>query len=432
MSHLLELTFLGGYAVTLDGQPVSRFYSAKVQALLALLAVEADRTFSRAHLAGLFWPDSPEQLALQNLRQALAQLRRLLRDEERPTPFLRVTRQNVEWNAAADYRLDVDDFLRLLAQGTHAEAARRYSGEFLGGFFVPDAASFEEWVVVTREQLHRAAVDALESLISAAESAPDLAAAQAYLHRLLLLDPWREEAHCRLMAVYARSGQTSAALLQFEKCRRVLEEELGVPPTAETLALYEQIRRRVYPTRPEAQRDAAPAALPHNLPEHRTQLVGRDAEVGAVCARLADPHCRLLTVTGLGGVGKTRLALAAAQRQAAASLYPGGLFWVSLAGVESGYDPDETEQRILLSIAAVLPLALHREETPFAQLLHWLSNQKVLLILDNCENLLSGMAVVGRLLEQATALCILATARAAQSARRVALSAGRTRCACSL
>ncbi len=280
MSDLLELYFLNGFRVILNGQPLNRFYSAKVQALLALLVVDANRSFSRAFLAGLFWPESEERLALQNLRQALSQLRQTIADDDREIPCLLITRQSIQWNRTAHYRLDVAEFLALLAQGAHTEAADRYAGDLLAGFFVSDAAAFEQWVIVTREHLHHQAVAALGTLEVAAESASDLPLAQDYLRQLLRLDPWREEAHRRLMALYARSGQQGAALLQFEECRRALDAELGISPGAETQALYTQICNRLASdSAPPDQSPHAPSrSTPHNLPHAYSPLLGREAD----------------------------------------------------------------------------------------------------------------------------------------------------------
>jgi predicted ATPase len=140
--------------------------------------------------------------------------------------------------------------------------------------------------------------------------------------RLLTMEPWREEAHRALMALMAQRGQRSAALAQFVACRRTLAAELGTEPSPTTIALYERLR-------------AGPAAVPHNLPTPAGLLVGREEELTRLEGWLADPTCRLMTLVGLGGTGKTRLALEVARRHATADaglldpLFPDGVFFAS-------------------------------------------------------------------------------------------------------
>src|SRR5690606_12515409 len=118
----------------------------------------------------------------------------------------------------------------------------------------------------------------------------------------LQLEPFREEAHRLLMRLLAESGQRSAALAQYEVCVRILDEELGVEPDDETVALYEQIAAGEIEAPDEVR-------IPTNLPVVGTQFVDRPLARQAISSQLAKPHCRLLTLTGPGGVGKTRLAI---------------------------------------------------------------------------------------------------------------------------
>ncbi len=131
-----------------------------------------------------------------------------------------------------------------------------------------------------------------------------------YVTRLLNLEPWREEAHRQLMQLLVWSGQRSAALAQYETCRRVLANSLGVEPQAETRQLYDRILRGD----PILSQPAATIGKttyfrpkPHNLPAQVTPFIGREAELAEVVDRLHDHDCRLLTLVGPGGVGKTRL-----------------------------------------------------------------------------------------------------------------------------
>ncbi len=122
------------------------------------------------------------------------------------------------------------------------EMVKLYRGEFLQGFFLEDSAEFEQWALVQRESVHQQALDAHGELAEYYERHGDFQAARRHALRQLELDPWREEAHCQLMRALALDGQRAAALAQYEACRRVLAEELGVEPSAGTRELAEQIR----------------------------------------------------------------------------------------------------------------------------------------------------------------------------------------------
>ena len=169
----LTIRLLGPFHVTLDGDPLTNFESNKVRALLACLAMEPDRPHSREVLAGLLWPDCPEETARHNLRQAIG-------DREATPPFLCITRRTVQFNPESDYWLDASRFDALVAASeSHAhrrletcqpcirqlgQAIEIYRGEFLTGLYVGDSISFEEWALLQRERFHRLALDNLYHL----------------------------------------------------------------------------------------------------------------------------------------------------------------------------------------------------------------------------------------------------------------------------
>jgi len=250
MSHL-SLSFLGPFQVTLAGAPVTAFESNRARALLAYLAVEAERPHQRETLAGLFWPNWPDPGALANVRHALANLRQVTGDRDVTPPFLLITRETVQFNPASDYELDVLSFIRLATAERAGQppverlqqALALYRGSFLEGLSVGDSAAFEEWATLKREQLAQQMLEVLLRLAAYHEQQGDYEQAQRYAQRQLDLDPTREEAHRQLMRAPALSGQRSTALAQYLTCRRLLAEELGVEPAQETSALYESIRQ---------------------------------------------------------------------------------------------------------------------------------------------------------------------------------------------
>jgi predicted ATPase len=215
------------------------------------------------------------------------------------------------------------------------------------------------------------------------------------------------------MALYARSGQRAAALRQYGECERVLQEELGVPPSPETVELYEAIRagRELSPDLPEAGA-AAPEPFSshrHNLRVQLTPFVGRENELAELSDLLAPTaEARLVTVVGPGGMGKTRLALEAASRQL--DHYPDGVWFASLAPVQS-------TEAIVPAITQVLGVSFHGTEPPRQQLIRYLREKRMLLMLDNLEHLLEGVDFLIELLRAAPGVRLLVTSRVRLNAR---------------
>jgi WD40 repeat protein/DNA-binding SARP family transcriptional activator len=266
MAHL-RIHLLGSFLVTLDGEPVTTFEWDKVRALLAYLAVEADRSHSREKLAGLLWPETPEASARANLRRALSDLRSAIGDRARSSdrarsgdgapsddpealpPYLLVTRQTIQFNRESDAWVDVQAFVDLLPPDAIRqqtlleleEAVGLVRGDFLEGFGLPDSVAFEEWMLLHREHLTRLRLAALHRLVAAHQARQAYDAALRYAWQQVEAEPYQEEAQQQLMHLLALTGQRSAALAQYDALRRLLRDELGVEPAAETRALYRRI-----------------------------------------------------------------------------------------------------------------------------------------------------------------------------------------------
>ncbi len=243
MTKVLKLALLGRLRLRLDDEPLAGLVSGKAQALLCYLAING-RAYSRQSLAGLLWGEMPEADARRNLRGVLMRLRHAI------DPYLTITHQDAAFNHASRHWLDVAEFKRLL-QGyktrdyetrDYETAVSLYRGDFLEEFHVRQAPLFENWVIQQREELRQMVLSAYQALVAHHAQHDQSEQGIAAARRLLQLDPAGEAGHRELIKLLARSGQRSAALAQYETCRQILADELGVEPDPTTLSLVEAIR----------------------------------------------------------------------------------------------------------------------------------------------------------------------------------------------
>ncbi|MEZ4861575.1 MAG: BTAD domain-containing putative transcriptional regulator [Caldilineaceae bacterium] len=410
---LLKLYLLGSPHLGLDEEAVS-IGRKKALALLCYLAIKGEPQ-RRDALAALLWPETGQSQARAALSRHLTELRKLIGGR-------RVTADRETVGLTSDLWLDITHFQRDIADLDPADPAATvaltqavdlYRGDFMSGFTLPDCPDFDEWQFFQREELRQQFATALSHLIAIHCTRKDCAAALPHARRLLALDPLNEAAHRQVMELYARTGQQSAALRQYQLCVEVMDEEFGASPAAETTALYARIRGGEFSREFEQPVSAAIPTKRHekkryNLPSQSTPFVGRVVEVAAVTKLLMDTAGRLVTIVGPGGMGKTRLALAAAAAQVESGHFPQGIFFVSLA-------PLSESAHIALAIADALGFRLEaegqRHESTKVQLLNHLRAQQLLLVLDNFEYLLSGVDLVTELLRAAPGVHILATSR---------------------
>ena len=214
---LLKISLFGESQIYLGTQKIS-FNRNKTRALLAYLAVEAQRQHERARLASLLWPDKPQRAALRNLSNSLSQINSLFNEMSPDADFLLVSRQTVQFNPNSPHFLDVAEMQKALASGQISrieEANLLYRGEFLEGFSIPDSSIFETWMLQTREHLQIQIFAALYQVAEHFLKAGALEQAQKYAQRQIQLDQWHEAAYAQLMKVFARRGQRAAALGPF-------------------------------------------------------------------------------------------------------------------------------------------------------------------------------------------------------------------------
>jgi predicted ATPase/tetratricopeptide (TPR) repeat protein len=414
MGDKLELFLLGGVRFKLNGQPVEMPTSRKATALFIYLAHNR-RTFSRDTLAGMFYGDLPQKKARTNLRVLLKRLGSL-------KDFLHVTRQSLAFGTGENTWLDTavftEQLLAITGQTTmndplHPETAAQlaqtlnlYRGDFLAGFYLRDALDFEEWVLFERERIQRLAIQGLDRLVTYYLENCQYQPGIEQAARLLQLDLLREQSHRQMMLLLAQSGQRNAALAQYERCAQILAEELDAEPDAETQTLFERIQALELMAQEHIRQ---PVVLqPHNLPQPATPFFGRQREMAQVIERINNPNCHLLTLLGSGGVGKTRLALEAAHLILHTAKPEGsfsqGIYFIQLA-------PVHTVEFIAPTIANALKFSFFGQEPPETQLINYLRHKKMLLILDNFEQLLNGINLLLGILQNAPGIKMILTSR---------------------
>ena len=258
----LKVRLFGPLEVSVDGEPVTGFDSDKVRAFLAYLAVESDWPHRRQKLAGLLWPDFPENSARTNLRRALSNLRQVIGDREADPPYLFISRQTIQLNIQSEAWIDVARFNELhKGQGSQSssieqleEAVDLYRGPFLEGFALPDSAAFEEWHLLTRESLQQSLLRSLRRLATHYERIEQYERAVDYARRQIELEPYQEEAYQQLMRLLLLDGRRSEALAQFELLTEILSEELNVEPSADSVLLHERIQSGELASQPAERR----------------------------------------------------------------------------------------------------------------------------------------------------------------------------------
>lgn len=239
----LRVSLLGAPAIEVGRKRIETD-TRKATALLAYLAV-SEQPQRRATLAALLWPDNDEQKGRGALRRTLSVLRTALGDR-----WLDAEGETIGLQRTG-VRIDVAEFRRAFREGRLTDAVTLYRGDFLQGFSLRDSSEFDDWQAMQSDALRADYADALSRLAADAEREGDHAVAIAHAKRRLALDVLHEPAHRDLIRLYARSGDRTAALRQYREATRLLDQELGVAPVAETRALRDAIEAGTFPTTDE-------------------------------------------------------------------------------------------------------------------------------------------------------------------------------------
>ncbi|MCE9657834.1 MAG: tetratricopeptide repeat protein [Burkholderiales bacterium] len=374
-----RLTLLGSPTIALGGAPLALPFERRSQ-LLVYLAIK--RTWvGRAELAAIFWPEQEHKLAFANLRKTLFRL------------------QSVPWGrsielqgqtARLEIATDVAEFEAALREGRIADALPCYAGDLLAGFDDADSEAWTSWLGFERERLRAAWRDAV---LQRAEGEIDAGEGIALGSRLLEADPLDEAALRLHMRSLAQSGQGGRARQAYRTFVARLQEDLGLAPGVELQALHDSLAS---PGVAGAPRAAAPAEPGDD------GFVGRSIERRRIAEMLAEGDCRLLSLVGPGGVGKTRLA-----RRVMAELgreFSDGTVFVAL---EDAATPAELGSRLAREVGAELT----GRSDPFEQAIESLRGLQLLLVLDNFEQLVAAAPQVETLLARCPRLRVLVTTR---------------------
>ncbi|MFG2123547.1 BTAD domain-containing putative transcriptional regulator [Streptomyces sp. NPDC048710] len=398
MADEVHIRLLGGFAVAVGDRPVAAgaWRLRKARSLLKLLCLSPGHRMHRERLYDLLWPDLDPASAANNLHQVLHAVRRALASTGTPGDVLVLRDDMVVLAPDGGVRIDLDAF---------EQAARRASGvggaaDYRAALALADAGllpedRYEPWASEAAEALEARRAALRLGLGEALEHDHQTAEALDVLRALIAQDPLHEPGHRALMRVLAEAGRRREALADFEQLRDALRHETGADPDPQTRRLY----RELLADSVEA-REQRPAAPRHRLPAPATALIGREREMAEVEKLLG--RGRLLTLTGAGGCGKTRLALAVAARRG--DDFRDGAWFVDLGGLA---EPHLVPEVVAAALGLQLPPSGGREA-----LLAQLDGRELLLVLDNCEHLIDACAALAsEVLARCPGVLVLATSR---------------------
>jgi predicted ATPase/DNA-binding SARP family transcriptional activator/DNA-binding CsgD family transcriptional regulator len=417
-AEVARVWLLGGFRVSVGSRTIGedRWQRRKAAALVKLLALAPSHRMHREHLMDLLWPRLGAQAAANNLHRTLYIARRTLdSDPLTSSRCLTLRGEQLVLCPEGELWVDVEAFEQAAeaARYSREPAAYRAAIDLYAGELLPEDR-YEEWTEEHRRRLREIHLSLLLSLARLREEREDHDGAAEALGEILAEEPAREEAHVGLVRLHALRGHKGEALRQYESLQEVLSRELGAEPSATSRALREEIAANIFPPpngKPRIVSEPAPPPMEqrvdsantskHNLPVQRTSFLGREREMLEVKRALA--MTRLLTLAGVGGTGKTRLAQEVAKDLVGA--YPDGVWLVELAGLS---EPELVEQVVAET------LGVHeRPSRPLgATLAEELRAKHLLLVVDNCEHLIEAVArLTDELLGACPKLRILATSR---------------------
>jgi predicted ATPase/DNA-binding SARP family transcriptional activator/DNA-binding CsgD family transcriptional regulator len=403
----IRIRLLGGFEVTVGARTIEdgAWRLRKAANLIKLLALTAGNRLHREQVMDTLWPELGIGAASNNLRQTVHTARRTL-DPTMGSSYLASRDESLVLCPESSLWVDVDAFEEAArsARRSHEPAAYEAALELYAGELLP-GDRYEEWAEEPRRRLQESYLSLQFGLANLHEDLEDYDFAIEALGKVVSEEPTREEAHAGLMRLYALVGNNKEALTQYGRLEETLSRALGTQPAASSRALREEIAAGSFPPT-EGQSLASPPEGPpgasmHNLPAPRSSFVGRESELRNVKRDLV--MTRLLTLTGAGGCGKTRLALEVARELVGA--YPGGVWLVELAPLSEG-------ALVAQALASVLGVQEQPDRSLTDALVDFMRAKRALLVMDNCEHLVDAVArLADALLNSCLHLKVLATSR---------------------
>jgi predicted ATPase/DNA-binding SARP family transcriptional activator/DNA-binding CsgD family transcriptional regulator len=405
----VRIKLLGGFSVSVGDRTVWKdaWRLRKAANLVKLLALAPGHRLHREQVMELLWSDLGRMAASNNLRQALYTARQVLKpDSPDGSRYLASQDESLMLCSEDSLWVDVEAFERAasIARGSREPTAYEAALELYAGELLP-TDRYEEWAEQHRRRLRETYLSLLLGLARLHEERADHESAAEALRRVISEEPIREEAHVSLMRLYALSGSKGEALAQYVQLEEILAKKLDTEPAASSRALMEEIsadRAPLWET-PSlgSPSKKQPDAGKHNLPAARTSFVGREREIVESKRELA--MTRLMTFTGMGGSGKTRLALEVARDLVGA--YADGVWLVELAPLSEG-------KLVPQAVARTMRVREQPGRPLIDTLTEALHKKAALLVLDNCEHLADSVAhLADKLLALCSHLQVLTTSR---------------------
>ncbi len=388
---MLEIRALGNPKLAVDGEDLESL-SLRAQVMLVFLSLEGGK-HSRNYLAAMLWPESPEAKALTSLRVLLSELRKLV------PGCLDIQRTDLGINPEQELYLDIAEFEGFLKAGELSKAYQLYRGDLLSGVFIPGSPEFENWRRWENERIRLFALRQGEKTILKEFGLENYQDVDSYCRDLIRIDPTNEIANLYFILAQAIRGHRSAAIKHIQEYETSLQENLGMDLPDEVTRIQEMIST--------GDLDSLIKILKpdHHLPSSATSFIGRVEEINAISKMVSNPGCRLISIIGPGGIGKTRLAIETVKTTLME--FPDGSYYVPLDQVTSG-------DGIIPAIADALSFkfgTIGSDMDPQIQLHDYLENRSLVLILDGFEHLTESGHQLTKLLTKAPKLQLVVTSR---------------------